>query len=232
MLYSRSANLAFAHYPKTAGHSLVAWFRGTFPDATFVDPPAVHTISHFAVRESLERLRMATPAVGMAWRRRLPRWLGGRTIPPSAGGLRIIGILREPFEMLVSLYEYWRTYDFREPPKPPLIRVARERPFAEFLALAVGDQPVRNYREFFDVGGPAWPTTRLLAFESLEPALAQACREFGVPPPSGALGRSNVGPRPHRDLDDYRAEAGGLVADVRRHFAWYYDEGVRVMLRG
>ena len=44
MLYSRSANIAFAHYPKTAGHSLVAWFRETFPDAAFVDPPAVYKI--------------------------------------------------------------------------------------------------------------------------------------------------------------------------------------------
>jgi len=235
MLYSRSANIAFAHYPKTAGHSLVAWFRETFPDAAFVDPPAVYTISHFAVRESLERLGLARPTRRSAsgtWRQRLPRWLGGPAIPPAAGGLRIIGVLREPFEMLVSLYEYWRTYDYPEPPKPPLIRAARERPFSEFLALAVGEQPVRSYREFFDVGGPAWPTTRLLAFESLEPALARVCREFGVPAPVESLGRRNAGPRPGRDLGPYREQAGGLVADVRRQFAWYYDEGVRVMLRG
>lgn len=235
MLYSPSANLAFAHYPKTAGHTLVAWFRETFPDATFVDPPAVYTISHFAVRESLERLGLVMPAAGSAripWRRRLPRWLGGRAAPPAAGGLRIIGIVREPFEMLVSLYEYWRTYDFREPPKPALIQAARERPFREFLAMAVGDHPVRNYRDFFDIGGPAWPTTRLLDFETLEPALARVCREFGVRPPGQSLGRCNTGPRPDRDLAPYREEAGSLVAAVRRHFAWYYDEGVRMMLRG
>ncbi|MFM8415757.1 MAG: hypothetical protein ACKOCX_13675 [Planctomycetota bacterium] len=235
MLYSRSANIAFAHYPKTAGHSLVAWLRQMFPDVAFVDPPPVYTISHFAVRESLERLGLAMPAAGSArggWRRRLPRWLGGPAAPSEAGGLRIIGVLREPFEMLVSLYEYWRTYQFHEPPKPELIRAARERPFPEFLAMAVVDQHVRNYRDFFDVGGPAWPATRLLAFESLGPALARACREFGVPPPAEALGHCNTGPRPGRDLGPYHAAAGDLVASVRRHFAWYYDEGVRVMLRG
>jgi hypothetical protein len=234
MLHSPSAKLAFAHYPKTAGHSLVAWFRGAFPDATFVDPPAVYTISHFAVRESLERLGLATPArrgSAAAWQR-LARWLPGRTAPPAdAGGLRIIGVVREPFEMLVSLYEYWRTYDFPEPPQPPLIRAARERSFPEFLELAVGDHPVRSYRDFFDVGGPAWPATRLLAFESLEPALAGVCREFGLPPPN-SLARRNAGPRPGRDLGPYREQAGSLVAAVQRHFAWYYDEGVRVMLRG
>jgi hypothetical protein len=238
MLHSPAANLAFAHYPKTAGHSLVAWFRTTFPDATFVDPPTVHTISHFAVRESLERLGLATPAAGAVtaehgWLQRLARRFAGRAAPRAdAGGLRIIGVVREPFEMLVSLYEYWRTYDFHEPPVQPLICAARELPFRDFLALAVGDYPVRTYREFFDVGGPAWPMTRLLAFESLEPALVQACREFGLPPPAESLARRNTGPRPGRDLGPYRDQAGSLVAAVRRHFAWYYDEGERLMLRG
>jgi hypothetical protein len=236
MLHSPSAQIAFAHYPKTAGHSLVAWFRAAFPDAAFVDPPQVYTISHFAVRESLERLGLAarargTPAAG--WRGWLAGWLPGRTPPPTdAGGLRIIGVVREPFEMLVSLYEYWRTYDFQEPSQPPLIRAARERSFRGFLGLAVGEYPVRSYHEFFDVGGPAWPRTRLLAFDSLEPALARVCREFGVPPPAESLARRNAGPRPGRDLGPYREEAGSLVAEVRRHFAWYYDEGVRMMLRG
>lgn len=231
MLYSRSANIAFAHYPKTAGHSLAAWFHGAFPDAAFVEPLTVYTISHLDVRESLVRLGLASPS-SRGWRHRLRRWLRGTTIPPAACGLRIIGVVREPFEMLVSLYEYWRTYDFHVPPEAPLIRAARERSFPEFLALAVGDQPVQTYRDFFDVGGPAWPTTRLLAFESLEPALARACREFDVLPPAGSLGRRNEGPSPGRDLGPYRVAAGSLVADVHRHFAWYYDEGVRVMLRG
>jgi hypothetical protein len=237
MLISATAKIAFAHYPKTAGHTLVTWFRETFPDAAFVEPPTVYTISHFAVRESLERLGLAPPAgrgrdPAAGWRR-LARWLPGRPASPAdAGGMRIIGVVREPFEMLVSLYDYWRHYDFHEPPQPTLIRAARERSFPEFLALAVGDHPVRSYRDFFDVGGPAWPATRLLAFESLEPALALACREFGVPPPSESLTRRNAGPRPGRDLGPYRDQAGSLVAAVQRHFAWYYDEGVRVMLRG
>ena len=29
MLYSRQHSIAFAHYPKTAGHSMVKWFRAT-----------------------------------------------------------------------------------------------------------------------------------------------------------------------------------------------------------
>jgi hypothetical protein len=187
---------------------MVAWFREAFPDAAFIDPPTAYTISHFAVRESLERLTTMT------------------------AGLRIIGVVREPFEMLVSLYEYWRTYPYTSPPKPPLIVAARERSFREFLSLAVGTHPVRTYRDFFDVGGPAWPGTRLLAFESLEPALTRVCQEFGVRTPEQSLARCNVGPRPERDISSYRVEAGSLVAAVYRHFAWYYDEGVRVMVRG
>jgi len=59
MLVSPSARLALAHYPKTAGHSLVRWFRTAFPDAAFVEPPTVYTISHLPVRVSLKRLDRA-----------------------------------------------------------------------------------------------------------------------------------------------------------------------------
>jgi hypothetical protein len=48
MLHSPAANIAFAHYPKTAGHSLVSWFRGAFPDAAFVDPPASGRFASFS----------------------------------------------------------------------------------------------------------------------------------------------------------------------------------------
>jgi hypothetical protein len=227
MLFSPSAKLALAHYPKTAGHSLVSWFRTAFPDAAFCEPPTVYTISHLPVRESLARLERS------ARRRRPLAWLTGRGERPAGRQrLRIMGVIREPFEMLVSLFEYWRSYDFPEPPQPPLIRAARERPFREFLASAVGDHPVQNYHDFFDVGGPAWADTRLLAFDALEPALAAACREFGVRPPETSLERRNVGPRPGRDLAPYRTEAGSLIAEVRRHFRWYYEEGHRLAMRG
>jgi hypothetical protein len=232
MLFSPTGQIAFAHYPKTAGCSMMAWFRGLFEDAAYVEPGNCH----MPVRMSLERLGL----VAARPRRRLQREilrLVGQIAPrliadPPKVDLKIIGVVREPFEMLVSLYEYWRTYDFQEPSQPPLIRAARERSFRGFLGLAVGEYPVRSYHEFFDVGGPAWPRTRLLAFDSLEPALARVCREFGVPPPAESLARRNAGPRPGRDLGPYREEAGSLVAEVRRHFAWYYDEGVRMMLRG
>lgn len=234
MLYSPAAKLAFAHYPKTAGHSLVSWFRESFSDATFVEPPAVFTISHLPVRESLERLGLVhrgdPPPPPRGWQ----RWLSWAFSQPSddAGGLRIIGVVREPFEMLVSLYEYWRAYDFPEPPQPLLIRTAREASFREFLALAVGAEPLPTYRDFFDVGGPAWPQTRLLAFESLDAALAACCREFRLPPPRGPLDRRNSGPRPGRDLAPYREQAGSLSEAVADRFRWYATTGRQLMLRG
>jgi hypothetical protein len=231
MLYSPVAKVAFAHYPKTAGHSLVSWFQATFPDALFVEPPREFTISHLPVRESLERLGLRdVPAEPRTvWERYLPGWLSGRPVP--AGGMRIIGVVREPFEMLVSLYEYWRTYDFPSPPQPLLIRTARERPFRDFLELAVGAEPVQNYHDFFDVGGPAWPKTRLLDFHSLDAALAVTCRKLRLPRPREPLGRWNAGPRPARDLAAYQAEAGPLLDVVRHHFAWYYAEGRRLAVR-
>jgi len=235
MLHSAAGNVAFAHYPKTAGHSLVAWFRDAFPDAAFVEPPAVYTISHLGVPESLERLGLvaACPRTRTARRwRRLVGWLPGRSSPPAdTRGLRIIGVVREPLEMLVSLFEYWRVFAFARPPDQPLIASARRGSFRDFLTMAVVDGHVRTYDDFFGVGGPAWPDTRLLAFESLGPALDAVCREFGLPAPA-SLSRHNAGPRPARDLACYRQEAGSLIGDLHRRFAWYYDEGMRVMVRG
>ncbi len=107
MLISPKHQLAFAHYPKTAGHSLTIWFQKMFPDARFVEPLKDHPISHLAVRPARERLGIIE---------------GDK----FADSLRVIGVLREPFEMLVSLYQYWRTFDFGDKSDlPALIRVAR-----------------------------------------------------------------------------------------------------------
>jgi hypothetical protein len=144
--------------------------------------------------------------------------------------VRIIGVVREPFEMLVSLYEYWRRYDFREEPAVGLIRTARTGTFRQFLELAVGERQLVNYHTHFDVGGPAWAGTRLLDFQSLEPALETVCAEFGIEAAAG-LGCLNAAPR-RRDVGGYLAEAGGLVFEVRSYFRWYYEEATRIMIRG
>ncbi|MFM8415758.1 MAG: hypothetical protein ACKOCX_13680 [Planctomycetota bacterium] len=232
MLFSRAGQIAFAHYPKTAGCSLTAWFRERFPDAAYVEPRNCH----MPVRTSLEGLGLVT---ARPRRNRLVRnWLRlvGRVAPRLVAetqrvDLRIIGVVREPFEMLVSLYEYWRRYEFSEEPEAELIRTARTGTFREFLSVAVGDGHLANYETYFDVGGPAWQTTRLIDFQALEPGLAQVCEEFGIEPPA-TLERLNAAPRQRRDLGDYLAQAGSLVFEVRSHFRWYYEEAAGIMIRG
>ena len=56
MLYSQSMDIGFAHYPKTAGHSLTRWFREVFPDARLVEPHPIYEVNHLPVRYSLEQL--------------------------------------------------------------------------------------------------------------------------------------------------------------------------------
>jgi hypothetical protein len=232
MLFSPASQIAFAHYPKTAGSSLTRWFRDHFFDAVYIEPGNCH----MPVRMSLEEIGLVTA------RQKRPRLVRGclrlaERIAPALltsterCDLRIMGVLREPFEMLVSLYEYWRRYEFREEPVEGLIRTARTSTFRKFLQLAVAERQLSNYRDYFDVGGPAWPTTRLLDFQSLEPALAQVCDEWGVRPPA-SLRRLNAAPHERRDLGGYLAEAGSLVFEVRSHFRWYYEEATRIMIRG
>lgn len=242
MLYSRTMNVGFAHYPKTAGHSLTRWFLEAFPDAEFVERHPRYDINHLPVRESLERLglvppRAARPAGRLARAVRrvgLGRWLEGVAAGRTVRGCqtRIIGVVREPFDMLVSLFEYWQRFDFPEEPTLQLIRCARTGTFREFLTLAVVERQVLNYRDFFDMEGPAAATTRLLAFDALEPALEEVCREFRLPMSATRLGQLNASPNRRRDLSPYMTEAGSLLADVHDHFRWYYETGSNRMITG
>jgi hypothetical protein len=231
MLVSQSHRVAFAHYPKTAGSSLQRWFIDAFPDAALLVPDN----PHLPVAESLQILRPHR------WQRRLHR-LRSRALAlvtpgaaathrPWHGGLRIVGAMREPFEMLVSLYEFWQREPFATPPTDPFINCARYGRFRDFLAAAVIGGRVDPYDRFFDVGGPAWPDTVLLDFASIEPALQALSADLGIPQPK-PLPQLNRSPAGHRDLDRFRDEAGPLLAEVRRHFRWYYEEGVYLMRRG
>ncbi|MFM1902724.1 MAG: Sulfotransferase family, partial [Planctomycetota bacterium] len=219
-------HLAFAHYPKTAGSSLTAWFRRSFPDASYVEPGNCH----MPVRRSLEHLGLVA---SIGDRPRLVRECLRivQRLSPARCDLPIIGVVREPFEMLISLYEYWRRCEFAEEPAGELIQAARTGTFRTFLGLAVGEKLLANYETYFDVGGPAWATTRLIDFQCLRPGLAAVCQEFGIDPPAEIL-RMNAAPRRHRDAGGYLAEAGAFVFEVRSHFRWYYDEAVRIMVRG
>lgn len=236
MLYSPRQNLAFAHYPKTAGHSLTIWFQTMFPDARFVEPLPNHPISHLAVRPACERLGVVSSSISCcsktgSIRMRLKNSLLG--LIGSNKSLRIIGVLREPFEMLVSLYEYWRHFDFgNKTDLPSLIQVARTESFYVFIGFATGEYRLEPYEEFFDVDGPVWPSTRLLAFESLDLALRRVLEEFEVPEPILPLGRHNTGPKPGLDLRDYYEAAGDRVSMVHDYYRWYYEQGRYLMVQG
>lgn len=224
MLYSPAGRIAFAHYPKNAGCTMFQWFTTAFPDALHLDPDR----PHLGVRQGIEKLAgRDTPGPLRRLRKLVPR-----SVALAAAGrkVRILGVVRDPFESLVSLYEFWR----RGRPgvfASDLMRAAKEGTFADFLNLAIRERQCPRYVDFFDVGGPAWKNTRLLDFAALEPALAQACREFGIDPPRG-LERLNAAPARLKSIDDYRQEVGSYIIYVRNYFRWYYEHGVKLMIRG
>ena len=224
MLYSPRHSIAFAHYPKTAGHSLVKWFRATFPDARFINPDPIHPVSHLSVRESLDRLGIARQPFRFLGRsgRNAVGSLARHILPFPQPQLRIIGVVREPMSMLVSLFEYWKTYDFGTEPITPLIAAARTGSFPTFLHRAVVRRELPKYDNFFDVGGAAWENTRLLDLETLDEDLAELTEAWGIETPVPRLERCNVGPRQVRDLSPYVDEAGALATVARSYFGWYY----------
>jgi hypothetical protein len=213
MLYSRQHSIAFAHYPKTAGHSMVKWFRATFPDAAFVTPDPIHPVSHLSVRESLDRLGIAPQPLRFLGRsgRNAVGNLARHILPFPQPQLRIIGVVREPMAMLVSLFEYW-----------PLIAAAQTGSFPIFLERAILRRELPKYDNFFDVGGEVWANTRLLDLESLDDDLDDLTEAWGIKSPVPRLDRCNVGPRQVRDLSPYLDEAGALATAARSYFGWYY----------
>lgn len=226
MLFSPSRRIAFAHYPKTAGSSLTNWFLQALPDAV----PVCRGFPHTSVPRGLELLGVSHRPMRAAPRLlRLLYRTGGGPVKQAHPPTCIIGVIREPFEMLVSLYEFWR----RKPGPSPsaFIRSAQNGSFPDFLRVGFRRRKIITYEHFFDVGGPAWPHTRLIAFEALEAGLHKVCREFGIDTVP-QLPRINAAPRHQRTLTDYAADAGPLYDRVRMHFAWYYEQGVHVALGG
>lgn len=216
MFYSRRGHVAFAHYPKTAGTSVQFWFRRSFPDGELLEVEN----PHLPVAISLERIRKAPPR---GWRQLLASRAGERSTPP-----RVVGVIREPFEMLVSLYEYWRRFEFPVEPDAEFIQTARRGTFAEFLRQAVVEGCIPTYEWFFDVGGPAWDRTRLVDFDGIDAGLAAVARECGISRPPRLERRNAATAR--RDLTAYRVEAGPLVDEVHRHFRWYYEQGLKLAI--
>jgi hypothetical protein len=232
MIYSPTTRLAFAHYPKTGGSSVSDWLKATLPDAFDLRPGSPHV----PVGEGLEQLGLVPrkqrgKRFRAACREVLERVLPGG-LRSQGADVRIIGVIREPFSMLVSLYEFWqRRFHARPRAEGALDHCAGTRSFREFVEQAVVDRQLPSYEWLFDVGGPAWPTTRLLDFHSLAPALEATCRDFGIVA-RVPLGRSNAAPRRQRDIEAYRDEAAPLLPAVRRYFRWYYEEGERQLFRG
>jgi len=247
MLYSPKDQIAFAHFPKTAGTSIEAWFEKEFPDAKYVEPEE----KHLCVSASLGRLSRTVSGTSLPFsegikriRPIVPVWFcrlikknqniiqNLMTDNKIVSSIRIIGVMREPFEMLVSLYEYWQRCDWYPEPLSSFICAARrEKDFQKFLYFAIKKTGIEKYEGFFNYGGPAWRNTRLIDYNHLEAGLQRAMDDFKMDR-HVKLERLNSAPRQSFDLTRYREEAGSLWLEVRRYFKWYYNEGQKLMLRG
>lgn len=231
MLFSPSSRIAFAHYPKAAGTSLSHWFHQRFPDAYPADP----NNGHLPVRPSLERLGFVrslprSPRLVRETARLLQTGLKTVGVTAERCDITIIGVLRDPFEMLVSLYEYWHRRGRFEDFADPLFQAARRGTFRAFFELAVIHHRVHTYKKFFDVGGPAWPTTRLIDFHSLEQGLAIVSRELRIDRHAEPLATLNAALGGSRDIENYRSQVHDLMAALHARFHWYYESAWRYMI--
>ncbi|MGA0040222.1 MAG: hypothetical protein ACO3NZ_10265 [Pirellulales bacterium] len=231
MLYSRVHNLVFAHYPNTGGSSVGTWFRQAFA-GDLIDHEPEHP--HHHVRKGLSRLRCgpSPPRLPIA------RWLyqySQRSTSPHRVPLdvRVLGILREPFDLLRSLFLYWQRPASPDA-KSPFIRSAVTKEFDTFVWLATAKRCLPNYHRFYAVGSPTWPQTTLVDFGNLEAGLQEAMNRLAIPV-TVQLPRVNVNParlQATASPGDTPTFDTRMEATVRRHFAWYYSEGRNLCRNG
>ena len=219
MLFSAQANLAFAHFPKTAGTSIVGLLTGALPDARLIDPRN----THLDVLTGRARMRLKANPL-KAWARRLKGEPAGpcEVDIPRTDDLRVLGIVREPFELCVSLFEYWnRTMQASRDPLPPLLDAAVKGDFDRFLRIAAEDNPcLPTFRQFYDFGGPLWPRTLLVDYAHLKEGLGEAFTRLGLAVDVAALPALNTNPRPPEQLQKREEEAGELADRIRKRFEW------------
>ncbi len=221
MIFSPAHNVAFAHYPKCGGTSVTEWFKNTFEDAQFLETERLHKgVSHLNVKGAIGLIRSRQKNIFF-------RNNSDSNPPMTLTELRIIGVLRDPFDMLVSLYTFWKHVPFSKfgvAVLPKVIQTAREESFCRFLEVAVLEKTIETYHGFFNVDGPLWHQTYLLPFENLENALTKLSLELDLPVSKAWLNRLNVNPKPDRKIHTYLYEASSLLADIEQHFSWYYSE--------
>ncbi len=219
MLICPSSRLAFAHFAKTGGTSVARLIVQTYPDARWINPRDTHV----SVGASLKRTESRTVPI-RSWLRSLrgvkPLVCAIRVANPRS--LRVLGVVRDPFAMAVSLFDHWnRKLPEGERHHSPLASAATLGDFPEFLRILSGDAGYfPTYREFFDEGGPLWANTHLIDFDHLEDGLAEAREKLGLALDPKALPHLNAGDPRRRQLAEREREAGDLATALRRRYAW------------
>lgn len=217
MLFSPKANFLFAHFPKTAGTSLNTFLREALPDVRQVDPDD----SHVSVPEVRRRLYYKDHPVRSALAKLLGRRVGRcDVVIPCPEELRMLGVVREPFEMCVSLFDYWHVkLPEHEKHHSVLASAATNGDFKEFARLMAHDgRCLATYRDFFDLDGPFAPRTYLVDFAHLHDGLDQAFQAMGIKVDLGRLPALNKNPCSDAKLRQREEEAGELAGMIRERY--------------
>lgn len=220
MLISASKCVAFAHFPKTAGTSLREFLMQQIPDMRPILPEGD---VHMGVKEGTGLLRQRF-ALTSRLTARVRSLLTGmpREALPHPDRIYVLGVVREPFEMAISLFEYWNRV--LRVGHSSLSNAALRGDFISFLSILAEDSShFPTYRQFYHEGGPYWQRTVLVDFDHLHDGLNQAFDIMGIRVDMAKLPRRNTAVRVADGIRRREEEAGELAERVRSRYSWPWD---------
>ena len=188
MYYSAKFNLCFFHTPKTGGTSFREWLKEGISDLELV----INKRYHETLSETAKVFK-------------------------DFDNTRIVTILRNPFDLVVSTYFYWRKFpkDYRN----ERVQMAHKSEFNDFVKWFVVNRD--NYKTFLEVDGKIPVNIRFIRLENLIEESQEVFDGLGMNLDASKIKHKNKSK--HKPSSCYFTSE--TITLIKNRYRWVFDTG-------